>query len=47
MQEQFLNYISQINEHPLLRQFSVRTILALDGTGSMSGVLPKTVEILR
>ncbi len=45
-QNDLVNYVSKINEYPSLKSYLIKTVLALDATGSMSLVLKKTCLII-
>ena len=42
-----MEYIHKINKHPALRNVNIRTVLAIDATGSMGGVIAKVLSILK
>jgi hypothetical protein len=41
-----INYVSTLNTYPEIRKVTIKTILGLDATGSMSAALRKTCEII-
>lgn len=46
-QKELLNFLLEINKCPNVGLAVVKTVLALDATGSMGGVLGKVIEILK
>jgi hypothetical protein len=46
-QKALLDYIFEINKSELFFTSVIRTILAVDGTGSMGGILTKVINILK
>ena len=47
LQKDHLQYIYKINETQVIGNTNVRTAVAIDGTGSMSGAIAQVVSILR
>lgn len=45
-QEDLIRYISELNRYPSMKKMTVKTILGLDATGSMSAALRKTCEVI-
>jgi hypothetical protein len=46
-QKALLEYIYDINKHEVFSTSVIRTILAVDGTGSMGSILTKVINILK
>ena len=46
-QTQLLGYIESINKSKVVGNATVRTAVAIDGTGSMGGVIAQVCSVLR
>jgi hypothetical protein len=45
-QEDLANYILELNNYPSMKKMTVKTVLGLDATGSMSASLKRTCEVI-
>lgn len=46
VQSDLVDYVAKINEYPSVKSYVIKTILALDATGSMQHALKKTCLII-
>ena len=45
-QKDLINYVLSLNFYPLIRKTTIKTVLGLDATGSMTFALEKTAQII-
>ena len=45
-QSDLITYVSGLNKYPEIRKVTIKTVLGLDATGSMSGALRKACEVI-